>query len=134
VLDIDPATVPASFLEGLDDFDRAQAHDFNRAAYPPGGPQWDPVTRTPLVLGRAAGRAAVDGRGGGDRGRFGQGGNLPTAGRALRTRGRQAGRGARAGTAPRPDTPARPRHPAAARRPGSPHPPPARGHHRSRPG
>jgi hypothetical protein len=46
VLDIDPATVPASFLEGLDDFDRAQAHDFNRAAYPSGGPQWDPVTRT----------------------------------------------------------------------------------------
>ncbi len=46
VLDIEPATVPPGFLEGLDEFDRAQAHAFNRGAYPSGGPQWDPVTRT----------------------------------------------------------------------------------------
>jgi hypothetical protein len=54
VLDIEPATIPTAFLEGLDDFDRAQAHAFNRGAYPSGGPQWDPVTRTLWCWGEPA--------------------------------------------------------------------------------
>jgi hypothetical protein len=54
VLDIDPATVTPSFLDGLDDLDRAQAHAFNLGAYPSGGPQWDPVTRTLWCWGEPA--------------------------------------------------------------------------------
>ncbi len=61
VLDVNPASVPAAFLETIAGFDEAAVRDLNRSAHPRGGLQWDRVTRTLWCWGGESDEEAMPG-------------------------------------------------------------------------
>ncbi len=61
VLDVNPASVPAAYLETIAGFDEAAVRDLNRSAHPRGGLQWDHVTCTLWCWGGESDEEAMPG-------------------------------------------------------------------------